>query len=241
MDNTLANKILSYQPAEDTIRLIKSTPILFLVGPTGAGKDAIKEKLITTGEYHHIISHTTRTPRFNEGILEKDGLEYHFIDKVTAEKMLDDKSFIEAKVYSGNLYGTSVREIEQALQDSKIAMTDIEVQGIAEYKALDPSIMAVFLIPPDFNTWQKRLKLRYGKASKARDERQRLKTALNEIEQFLLTGYYIPIINDDLDESFKKIQALTKSKKLALQSDPKAIELAKRLASDIQNHLDNRL
>src|SRR5579884_1932770 len=96
-DEVLASKLAPYTPAPATAQLVKSTPILLLVGPTGAGKDALKDKLLATGRYHHIISHTTRPPRINHGVIEQDGREYHFIDRAAASKMLDDKAFIEAK------------------------------------------------------------------------------------------------------------------------------------------------
>src|SRR5664279_5567920 len=83
IDEALVRKLASYSPASATAtaELVKSTPILLLVGPTGAGKDALQDKLLATGLYHHIVSHTTRPPRINHGVIEQDGREYHFIDK----------------------------------------------------------------------------------------------------------------------------------------------------------------
>jgi guanylate kinase len=237
IDESLVQKLASYTPAESTTKLIKSTPILLLVGPTGAGKDAIKDKLLKTGRYHHIISHTTRPPRINHGIIEKTGREYHFIDKAQAEKMLDEQSMIEAKIYSGNLYGTSLSEIKRAHDDKKIAMTDIEVQGVAEYKSLDPEVMAVFLLPPDFKTWQDRLSHRYGDVVDAADSRLRLQTALNELEQLLNTDYYIPVINDNLEKTFDKIQSVASGKELADSEIKQTREVAQKLALDIQTYL----
>src|SRR5438045_5836424 len=114
MDKNLAQKLSDYQPDQAATQLIHDTPILLLVGPTGAGKDSVKDKLLNTGRFHHIISHTTRPPRINHGVVEQDGREYHFIDKAIAEKMLDEHAFIEAKIYSDNVYGTSVAEIQAA-------------------------------------------------------------------------------------------------------------------------------
>ncbi|HYH36297.1 MAG TPA: hypothetical protein VD706_02240, partial [Candidatus Saccharimonadales bacterium] len=221
-----------------TQQLIKETPILLLVGPTGAGKDSLKDKLLETGEYHHIISHTTRLPRINHGVIEQDGREYHFIDKATAEKMLDDRGFIEAKIYSGNLYGTSVAEIQAAHDEDKIAMTDIEVQGVAEYKALDPGVMAVFLLPPDFKTWQERLRRRYGDVVDAADSRLRMETALQELRQLLDTDYYVAVINDDLETAFNQIKTITGSRNHTTPDEPLARSVAERLAEDIQAHLN---
>lgn len=238
MHNSLAQKLAVYKPASTTAELVKSTPILLLVGPTGAGKDALKDKLLDTGKYHHIISHTTRPPRINHGVLEQAGREYHFITKDIAETMLDDKSMIEAKIYSGNLYGTSVDEIQKAHDEGKVAMTDIEVQGVAEYKTLDPGVMAVFLLPPDFKTWQARLRSRYGYVVDAADSRLRMQTALEEIEQLLNTDYYIAIINDDLETVFKAVESLAETKNHPPLDDSSAREVAKKLAHDIQDHLD---
>jgi guanylate kinase len=239
MSSSLDAKLSSYQPSAATAELVKQTPILLLVGPTGAGKDSLKDKLLATGDYHHIVSHTTRSPRINHGVIEKHGRDYHFINKAKAEQMLDDKALIEAKIYSGNLYGTSVAEIRAAHDEGKIAMTDIEVQGMAEYKTLDPGVMAVFLLPPDFETWQTRLSKRYGDVVDAADSRLRLQTALEEIEQLLNTNYYVALINEDLDETFKKVQAITRSKTHDTGDDSAARAVAKQLASDIQAHLDN--
>ena len=237
MDSSLTTKLSSYHPDETITQLIQSTPILLLVGPTGAGKDSIKDQLMATGRFHHIISHTTRPPRINHGVTEQDGREYHFIDKATAEAMLDDHKLIEAKYYSGNLYGTSVAEIEAAHSEGKIAMTDIEVQGVAEYKALDPSVMAVFLLPPDFATWQDRLQRRYGDVVDVADYRRRLETALKELDELLNTDYYVAVINKDLNEAVAQIETMIDSPGHKTV-DETARTTAQQLARDIQGYLD---
>lgn len=237
MDTELARQLAAYRPSAGAIELVKQTPVLLLVGPTGAGKDSLKERLLKTGGYHHIVSHTTRPPRINQGVPEQDGREYHFISDKLAKKMLDEQAFIEAKVYSGNLYGTSVAEIKTAHDENKIAMTDIEVQGVAEYKALDPGVMAIFLLPPDYDTWQARLKRRYGDVVDADDTRRRMQTAQEEIEQLLNTDYYIALINDDLNETFKRVQEITRTQPRPTIDDTAARAVAKRLAQDIQKHL----
>jgi guanylate kinase len=237
MDESLSQKLSTYRPGPEASKLIKQTPILLLVGPTGAGKDALKDKLLEGGQYHHIVSHTTRPPRINHGIQEQDGLEYHFIDKKRAVQMLEKKEFIEAKGYSGNLYGTSLAEIRAAHDEDKVAMTDIEVQGVAEYKGFDPNVMAVFLLPPDFKTWQERLTRRYGDVVDAQDARQRMLTALEELEQLLNTNYYMAVVNDDLEETFREIEAIAKNHHHDETAEQKARQVAGKLAQDIQAYL----
>jgi guanylate kinase len=239
MDQKLVQKLATYEPSAAGKELIRGTPVLLLVGPTGAGKDSIKDELLKTNRFHHIVSHTTRPPRINHGIIEQDGREYHFVDQTTALKMLDEQAFIEAKVYSGNLYGTSLAEIQAAGNEGKTAMTDIEVQGVAEYKALDPDVMAVFLLPPDFKTWQQRLQRRYGDVVDLPDYRRRLETALQELEQLLNTDYYVAVVNDDLEATVQHIQEVVSSRDHTTHDESAARQVARQLAKDIELYLKN--
>ena len=232
MDNSaqvagLKQKIDQYSPSDATIELVKNTPILLLVGVSGAGKGSIQERLLETDGYHSIVSHTTRKPRENDGVMEQNGREYHFIDLAEAEKMLDDGAFVEAKFYSGNVYGTSAAEIQRSHDEHRIAMTDIEVQGIAEYEAIKPDIMAVYVVPPSYELWQERLRKRYDGRVDAADLERRMKTAKLELQEALIKPYYRFVINDDLTEAAKIVDAI------AHGSDTKNDEAAKNLAHDL--------
>jgi guanylate kinase len=238
MDSAVSDLLENYKPNQTVIDLIKSTSILLLVGPTGAGKDSLKDRLLETGDYHHIVSHTTRPPRINHGVLEQEGREYHFIDMTQAKGMLEKGAFVESKIYSGNIYGTSVAEIQAAHAENKIALTDIEVQGVAEYKKFDEGVMAVFLLPPDFETWQARLQRRYGDVVDAADHKLRLQTALDELNQLLTTDHYTAVVNDDIDAVFAEVQAYAASHKPDAEKVTLAREVATKLASDIQDYLN---
>jgi guanylate kinase len=98
--------------------------------------------------------------------------------------------------------------------------------------------MAVFLLPPDFKTWQQRLQRRYGDVVDAADHRLRLQTALEELEQLLNTNYYVAVINDELNATFEQIQTVTTSRNHTTPNDPAARKIAKQLAQDIQAYLD---
>jgi len=223
----LKQKIEQYHPSAATIELVKNTPILLLVGVSGAGKGSIKSKLLGTDSYHHIVSHTTRKPRENDGVMEQDGREYHFIDLAEAERMLDDGAFVEAKFYSGNVYGTSAVEIKRAHDEEKVAITDIEVQGVAEYETIKPNVKAVFVLPPSYEIWQERLQRRYDGNVNATDLERRMMTAKIELQEALDKNYYRFVINDELGKAAKIVDAI------AHGSDPENDEAAKVLAHDI--------
>lgn len=209
MDTRLEELIANYIVTPEAINLVQSTPIVLLVGVSGAGKDTIKHRLLQTGKYHHIVSHTTRAPRENGGVMERDGVDYHFISLEKATKMLQEGAFVEAKKYSDNLYGTSVAEIQQAHDEGKIAITDLEIQGVAEYKTLSPNVIAEFILPPSYEEWQRRLHTRYGdKGADPADIDKRMRAAIRELEEALSQPYYHFVVNENLDEAVRAVDKI---------------------------------
>lgn len=202
MDSELTDLLNNYKVPEKGHDVLKRTKVVFLVGISGAGKNTILKQLLKTNKYKLIISHTTRLPRKNHGVMEQSGKEYHFIDKATAKRMLLDGKFIEAKLYSGNIYGTSIEEVESAYRKGEIAISDIEVQGVAEYMKADPNVIPIFILPPDFDTWRRRLRDRYkGLNFDWKEMEKRLETAKVELKEALSKDYFEFVINDDLQRS----------------------------------------
>lgn len=230
----LEKKIADYQHSTETIDLVKTTPILLLVGISGAGKDTIKHRILDTGNYHHIISHTTRKPRMNHGVMEQDGVEYHFISLDHAEELLDNGGYIEAKMYSGNIYGTSVSEIKAAKQSGKIAVTDLEVQGVTEYMKMSSEVTAVFILPPSYEEWRRRVLKRYeGGEIDQIDMQRRLDTAIIELEHALATDYFHFVINKDLEETVEQVNIIVHHQETPAR-EQEAYELAVELLAKIR-------
>ena len=221
--------IKNYKTPDRAKDLLGNTKAVFLVGITGAGKDTILKELFKTGKFHYIVSHTTRQPRENEGAMEVDGQNYHFISTAEAESMLENGDFVEAKYYSGNIYGTSVGEFEEALREEKIAITDIEVQGVSEYVKISENVTPVFILPPDFATWQERLKARYaGIEPDAADIQKRMETAKKELEEALSKDYFEYVINDDLSRAVIAVDEVAHGS-LSTEKNEQARQLAREL------------
>lgn len=210
MEDTIDNLIATYQPSDEAVAILAEVPILLLVGISGAGKDTIKKQLLATGEYHKIVTHTTRAPRENDGVMEQNGVEYHFIDKATSLHMLEEKKYIEANRYGSNIYGTSVAEFAQTRDEHKIAVADIDVNGVANFQRLAPeSTRPVFLTPPSYAVWRERWMSRYnGTKYSPEDYASRLETAMREIEHVLSKDYYFIVINDDLGAAVAEVDAI---------------------------------
>lgn len=236
MDSELDKLIKQYSISSDGAQLVKTTPIVLLVGVSGAGKDTIKHRLLETGRYHHIISHTTRAPRKNGDVLEQDGVDYHFINIPEATRMLREHEFVEAKMYSGNIYGTSIAEIQKAHDEGKIAVTDLEVQGVAEYKNISSSVIAEFILPPNYDEWQRRLHARYGSAgAEPADIARRMQTAIAELEEALGEQYYHFVINVSIDEAVKAVDSIARHHNEFTTIDRSFRVWAERLLEELQS------
>lgn len=189
--------------------LVENTPLLLIAGVVSAGKDTTVNELLKNNRYYNIISHTTRVPRENHGVLEENHKDYHFISLVEAERMVGNKEFIETKYVHGNVYGTSAQELQNASDSGKTAMTDIDIEGVHEYLSVKADTHAVFLLPPSVDTWMKRLEKRYGDLSVHSEEiTKRFQTAFDEITKARSDNRFILVVNDDLETTVKRIQGI---------------------------------
>lgn len=206
LTKSLKEKVERYKVPSHALDPIRHAPLLFAVGISGAGKNAILDYLVGKypDHYQFIVSHTTRPIRD----YETPDVQYHFIDFSTAEQMLDEGKFIEAQiVHFDNVYGTSIEEIARAQEAKKIACTDLEIQGVDEYMTLGLNAKAVFLLPPNFEVWKQRLLSRPGELS-PKDVRNRIKSALIEIEHAMGLEHYYIVINNDLSETAELVHEI---------------------------------
>lgn len=230
----LENLILTYEPDAAKIAELQSVPVCLLVGIMGAGKNTIKKQLLSNGAYFEFVSYTTRPPRSNNGVMEVDGKDYFFIDIAEAERMLLAGEFIEAKKVGSNIYGTGLATLAQAKQSGKIALNDIDIQGVAEYKNLLPQTIAVFILPPSFAEWQKRVRSRY-----VSDEAfqsiwpERREVAIAELETALSVPYYHFVINNDLTTAVEAIDKIAHFDDKFHRKDDEARLLARDILAEI--------
>ncbi len=232
----LETSILAYSPTEESKNLLKKTKILLLVGPTGSGKNTLEQELLKTGKYKPLVTHTTRHPRINRGVMEQNGNEYYFISEAEAIKMLKDKKFIEAAFTHNHLYGTSVEEFKIAKAQDKIPVADIDIKGVRVYRQLSDQVTAVFLLPPSFKALIDRLIFRYGKSQDQAEIKLRLGTALDELSELLNTDYYFALVNNRISVSTKQVLDIVDGKK-KLAPNKNALKVANKVIIDIKSYL----
>lgn len=175
--------------------------MLILSSPSGAGKTTLCGRL--RGEFpglHFSVSHTTRAPRAGE----VTGREYHFVDRGTFEPMIRAGAFAEWAHVHGQLYGTSLNEIEVARRTASGILFDIDFQGARQIKAHFPEAVGVFVLPPSLTELERRLRSR-GTEDEA-TVRRRLEAARREIAEYGFFDYVV--VNDDIDGAYGKLRSV---------------------------------
>lgn len=158
--------------------------LLIISGPAGSGKNTVAERMMAAfPQIKRVVTSTSRPPRGQE----KDGVDYHFLPPEKFEAAIKNGDFYEYAKVHDRYYGTSKKEVTEALKSGKDLILIIDVQGASTWREIaktDPLIaekmLSVFIAPQSIDILRARLKGR-GTESEADIER-RMKTALEEFK-----------------------------------------------------------
>ncbi len=183
-------------------------PLVFIISaPSGSGKSTLTNELLKlVPNLEFSISYTTRALRGSE----QNGKHYHFISQDEFNRMIAAGEFLEYADVYGKCYGTAREYLRQAGRNGHDLLLDIDVQGAAQIKRNLTDAISIFVLPPDRTTLEWRLRNR-GENSKEEIER-RLLNAKREIEEYDKYDYIL--INDKLEKSIERLQAIVLSERL---------------------------
>lgn len=182
--------------------------MLVLSSPSGAGKTTIARLLLERDNNLTMsVSVTTRAKRPGEVA----GADYHFIDRVEFDLMVNRRELLEyAKVF-GNYYGTPRAPVEAALAAGRDMLFDIDWQGTQQLEeAMPRDLVRVFILPPSTRELERRLKAR-AQDSPAEVARRMAKAA-DEMSHWAEYDYVI--VNRGIEESVQKVQAILTAERL---------------------------
>jgi guanylate kinase len=175
--------------------------IIVISAPSGTGKTTICKHLLKDfSRIRHSISYTTRLPREEE----EEGKSYFFISKEEFNRMIRDKEFVEWAVVHGNYYGTSIRQLNNILDEGNDALLDLDVQGGINIKKKYKKAVLIFIIPPSMSELRSRLEGR--NTEKVEHLEDRLKWAQKEIKYIFKYDYYL--INHNLKDTVDNLKAI---------------------------------
>jgi len=182
--------------------------ILVLSGPSGSGKTTIARAVEKRLDAAFSVSATTR-PR-SEG--EQAGRDYQFLTDQEFQELVDRGAFLEhAQVYGRHRYGTLREPVERQLAEGRVVILDIDVQGALQVRASMPDAMLLFVLPPNDEVLEQRLRGR-GRDDEPSIQR-RLAEARREVEVGVNSGVYdAQIVNDDLDRAIEQACELARQR-----------------------------
>jgi len=230
-EKVLTNYTISPQAQE----VLKDLQLVLLLAPTSTGRSVISRRLIDSGRYYYIVSDTTRPPQVRDGKLEQEGVQYHFKTEEEVLAGLKAGNFLEAElIHNQQVSGISIQELKKACRSGKIAFTEADMAGVTNVKLVKPDSIAVFLLPPSFTEWQRRI---YGRGGATPAEiKRRLKTAARLLEKGPKLDYFkFVIAGDDVERTVRIIDDLAAGRPNPQQA--RGLELARQLLAELKKTL----
>ena len=200
--------------------------LLIVSSPSGAGKTTLTRDLLERfSDLGFSVSHTTRKPRGNE----LEGRDYHFTDPETFRRMVAESAFAEWAEVHGNLYGTSLAEIERCrAQGKRGILFDIDYQGARQIRARRPDAVSIFVLPPSMEALRQRLRTRASDDEAAIE--RRFRNAEREIEHYGMFDYVI--VNDVLEEAKQRMRGVVLAEQARrFRSAPAAEALLRQIST----------
>ncbi len=177
---------------------------LFVVsGPSGAGKSSLcRAWLAHDANLKLSISCTTRPPRPGD----VDGEHYHFLSEAQFRRQVEQGEFLEWASVHGNLYGTRRQDVEALLAQGHDVLLEIDWQGAAQVAEKMDGVCRIFILPPSMEELQRRL------VSRGHDSPQVMEARLAaaEAEMAHADEAHHRLINDDFDQTLRRLLALSK-------------------------------
>jgi guanylate kinase len=198
--------------------------LLILSAPSGAGKTTLARRFLERhADAVFSVSATTRAPRGTE----RDGVDYHFVSPERFAELAAAGAFAEWAEVFGRCYGTLRQTVEASLEQGRIAVFDIDVQGGEQLKEAFPrQATTVLILPPDAAELERRLR---GRSTDGEEViRRRLTAARAEVRRGLDSYEYV-VINDELEAALRRIEAIAAAARarLAGLEDPAAEGVAR--------------
>jgi guanylate kinase len=166
--------------------------LFVITAPSGAGKTSLIDAVMRDDPTLSVsVSYTTRQPRPGE----KNGVDYHFVDRPAFEVMERRGEFLESAEVHGNRYGTSRQVILDAVERGEDLILEIDWQGAQQVRRLYPGCIGIFILPPSIEELERRMRARGQDSEEV--IRRRLQNAREELEH--AGEFKYAIINKDFE------------------------------------------
>lgn len=175
--------------------------LVILSGPSGVGKDTVIDAWKAQNpSVHRVVAYTTRAPRPGE----VHRVDYNFVtyEDFHAKALAGD--FLEFKEVHGNWYATPLADLDAMLEDGKVAILKIDVQGALTAMEKRSDALSIFILPPSAEELERRIR---GRASDAPEAIvKRLENALAEVA--MAGKYQYQVVNRSVEETVEELERI---------------------------------
>lgn len=180
---------------------MKKGKTFIVSGPSGVGKSTVLHALLEKRQNTVFsVSATTRAARPGE----KDGVDYFFVDVDTFQDWIRQDEFLEYAEFVGNFYGTPKKYVQEAMEQGKDVILDIEVQGAGQIVHKMPEVVRIFIAPPSWEELERRLTER-GTDSTDKIQKRLLRA---KVEFQTAHAYDYFVINDTVENAVAELEAI---------------------------------
>jgi guanylate kinase len=200
--------------------------MLVISSPSGAGKTSLSRRLVADhADLELSVSCTTRGPRPGE----KDGREYHFVDRAAFDRDVEQNRFLEWAEVHEHRYGSPEAPVMQALSEGRDVLFDIDWQGARQIAAkAAQDVVRVFILPPTMADLKRRLNARAQDIADVIE--RRLGRSKGEIEKW--TDYDYVIVNEDFDQAYAELAHIYHAERLKGSRNPWLTPFVNRLTDE---------
>ena len=175
--------------------------IVLVSAPSGGGKTTICQAVLKRRKRAILsVSATTRSQCPGE----REGIDYLFVSEEVFRSRIEEGAFAEWAEVHGHLYGTLSDTVRAAMEQGRILILDIDVEGAQQIRAAFPDSVSIFIVPPSLRVLEERLRAR-GRDTQEAIENRLLRVA-REMKEIVRYDYVV--VNDDLERAVDQVEAI---------------------------------
>ncbi|MBS6105679.1 MULTISPECIES: guanylate kinase [Anaerococcus] len=180
--------------------------LLVISGPSGVGKGTVLHDLMNTQKnLVYSVSATTREKRDGE----VEGVSYFYKSHEEFKNMIDEGQFLEYAHVHNNYYGTPKEFVDKKINEGKIVVLEIDVQGAVNVKKNTENAVFIFLAPPSLSELKNRI---VGRGTETENDiNLRMKNARKELEYIKYYDYLV--INDHINSAINSVNEIINAEK----------------------------
>lgn len=184
--------------------------LVIFSGPSGVGKTTITRAVIERVKNATMsVSATTRPIRDKE----REGVDYFFVDTERFATMESSGEMLETARVFDYSYGTPAGWVRDRLDEGRVVVLEIDVQGAIVVRERMPEAFGVFILPPSEEALLQRLRDRKREPEDV--IQRRFAEAKHEIEAAKSSGAYdLFITNDDLERAIDEAVGAVESRRV---------------------------